>query len=309
MTQQNGNDARGAASADRTTTDADPAAGPGGAGADSWRRVGDRSYVMRLPGFAMNVGLVLGDERAVLVDTGSGPLEAARILDAVREVTELPLTVVNTHAHADHFYGNAYFAAHGVEEFWAHAAAAASMRDDGERQRVLVRAADPAMAAGEGEHTGLHVPDRLVEEAPVDLDLGGHTVTLFHLGRGHTSGDLLVGSGKVLYAGDLVEEGAHPSFEDSYPYEWQKVLGKIIAIDELYTVIVPGHGDVVDPDFVRTQFHKLRQAIKTCSTAIHESSTDYTKAIPVLPYGPIQSRHLILRMKDTGPSRTHSIQR
>ncbi|WP_309081204.1 MBL fold metallo-hydrolase [Zhihengliuella sp.] len=266
-----------------------------------WLRVGGRTHAMTLPSFDVNVGLVIGDERALLVDTGSGPADAARIHAAVREVTDLPLVVVNTHAHADHFFGNAYFAAQGVEEFWAHAGAAAAMEAAGESQRALVRTADPAMAAADGEHTGLHLPTHLVRDEPVDIDLGGHTVTLFHLGQGHTDGDLLVGSDSVLFAGDLVEEGGHPSFEDSYPYEWRKTLGKIIAIDELYSEIVPGHGRLVDPDFVRSQLKNLRQAIRTCTTAIHEASVDYTKAVPVLPYGPVQSRHLIIRLKETEP--------
>jgi glyoxylase-like metal-dependent hydrolase (beta-lactamase superfamily II) len=274
-----------------------------------WRHVGERTWVLRLDGYGVNAGLILGDDLAAVVDTGAGPSNAATLYAAVREVTDLPLVVINTHAHGDHFFGNAYFRARGVEDIWAHGVAADEIAAHGEDQRPLVKAIDPAMASGSGEWTDIAAPNRRVQEHPVDLHLGGHTVTLFHLGRGHTAGDLLVGSGNVLFAGDLVEEGAHPSFEDSYPYEWQRVLGKIIAIDELYTCIVPGHGEPVDPDFVRTQFHKLRQAIKTCSTAIHEYSVDYTKAIPVLPYGPIQSRHLILRMKATGPSRAHSIPR
>ncbi|WP_225873680.1 MBL fold metallo-hydrolase [Zafaria cholistanensis] len=261
--------------------------------------MGERSWVRRSGGFALNAGLVVGDERALLVDTGSGPAEAAEIFASVRALTDLPLVVANTHAHGDHFFGNAYFRARGVEDIWAHSAAVRMMEETGERQRRMVREFEPAMAGAEGPDTAIELPNRVVEDQPVDLDLGGHKVTLFHLGRAHTDGDLLVGSGNVLFAGDIVEEGAHPSFEDSFPYEWQKVLGKLIAIDELYTVVVPGHGDVVDQDFVRTQFRRLLQAIRTTTTAIHESS-DYTKAVPVLPYGPVQSRHLILRMKATG---------
>ncbi|MCO1339706.1 MBL fold metallo-hydrolase [Kocuria polaris] len=265
----------------------------------SWERVGERTYVLTLPAFKANIGLVIGDEKAVVIDTGAGPSEAATIHAAVREITDLPLVAVNTHAHADHFFGNAYFAAHGVEDIWAHAAAVEAMEATGEKQRSLVAGSEPDMAAAEGEHTELRLPNCTVADEPVDLDLGGYTVTLFHLGRGHTAGDLLIGSGNVLFAGDLVEEGTHPEFEDSYPYEWRKTLGKMIAIDELYSVVVPGHGRVVDQDYVRSQLRNLRQAIRMCNTAIHEASVDYTKAVPVLPYGPTQSRYLILRLKAT----------
>ena len=39
------------------------------------------------------------------------------------------------------------------------------------------------------------------------VDLGGQTVTLFHLGPGHTDGDLLVGTPTTLFVGDLVDRG------------------------------------------------------------------------------------------------------
>ncbi|GAB3672281.1 MBL fold metallo-hydrolase [Zhihengliuella somnathii] len=264
-----------------------------------WQRVGERTYVLTLDAFKINIGLVVGDKKAVLIDSGAGPREAAQILSAVREVTDLPLAVVNTHSHGDHTFGNAYLAAHGVEEFWAHSATVEAIAADPAAQRRMVARTEPEMAAGEGEYTAVHTPTNTVGAEPVDLDLGSHSVTLFHLGRGHTAGDLLVGSGAVLFAGDLVEEGAHPEFEDSFPYDWRKTLGKIIAIDELYTSIVPGHGRIVDADYVRSQLNNLRQAIRLCTTAIHEASVDYTKAVPVLPYGPIQSRYLITRLKET----------
>lgn len=277
--------------------------------AAGWEYIGEKSWVLVNAGFTMNTGLIVGDEKALVIDPGAGPREAAPTYDAIRAVTDLPLVVVNTHAHGDHYFGNDYFRAQGVETIWAHHRTAEEIASNGESQRMLVRAAEPEMGEGKGAYTRIVVPDSVVRDKPVDLDLGGHTVTLFHLGRGHTDGDLLVSAGSVLFAGDIVEEGAPPSFEDSYPLEWQKVLGKLIAIDELYTVIVPGHGRPVDLEFVRMQFHKLRQAILTCTGAIAEQVNDYTKAVPVLPYGPIQSRHLLTRIKETAGRRIQGASR
>jgi hypothetical protein len=55
----------------------------------------------------------------------------------------------------------------------------------------------------------------------------------------------------VTVAGDLVEEGAPPSFGDAYPLEWPRTLDALLP--RLHPVVVPGHGDVVDPAFVARQ--------------------------------------------------------
>ncbi|WDF32819.1 MBL fold metallo-hydrolase [Arthrobacter agilis] len=262
-----------------------------------WHELAPGIYVLTTAGFRMNVGLVVGADRALVVDTGAGPAAAARIFAHVREVTDLPVIAVNTHAHADHFFGNAYLAGHGVEDFWATSRCSAVQAETGEEQRSLVAAVEPAMAAGDGEHTAIVPATRLVEGKPVDLDLGGVSVTLFHLGRGHTDHDLLVGAGNVLFAGDLVEEGTDPAFEDSFPIDWVRTLGKMVALEDLYDVFVPGHGAPVGVAEVTTQMNKMRSAIRVTRLAMDEASVDMTKAIPILPYGPEQSRALLIRLR------------
>lgn len=50
--------------------------------------------------------LVLGKERALLFDTGSGIDD---MKGAVRDITKLPLIVIDSHGHFDHIGGNAQF--------------------------------------------------------------------------------------------------------------------------------------------------------------------------------------------------------
>jgi glyoxylase-like metal-dependent hydrolase (beta-lactamase superfamily II) len=262
-----------------------------------WRELGPNIFVLRTAGFRMNVGLVVGADRALVVDTGAGPRTAAQVYSHVRDITGLPLLVVNTHAHADHFFGNAYFAAQGVEEFWATTRCSTVQSENGEQQRTLVSAVEPAMTAGDGTHCVVLPANRQVEGTPVDLDLGGLSVTLFHLGRGHTDHDLLVGAGSVLFTGDLLEEGADPAFEDSFPVDWVRTLGKVVALEDLYDVFVPGHGEALAIDGVVTQMNTMRNAIRVTRLAMDEASLDMTKAIPILPYGPEQSRALLIRLR------------
>ena len=262
-----------------------------------WQEVAPRIWVRPNKAFAVNTGLVIGDERALLIDTGAGPGMAQEIYDAVRALTDLPLSAVNTHAHFDHYFGNALLLANGVEDIWATAGCAASIRENGHSHRPQAAEAEPEMAAAMGDHTDIAEPTKLVDDAPVDLDLGGISVTLFHLGRGHTDHDLLVGAGEVLFTGDLVEQGADPQFEDSFPKEWIRTLGKITALEDLYSVFVPGHGNPVSVDFVSTQMNKMRTAVAVTRSAMDQASVDMTKAIPILPYGPDQSRALLTRLR------------
>ena len=208
-----------------------------------WLEVGPDNYVLTTQGSLLNTGLVVGTERAMVIDTGGGPRQGREILAAVREKTGLPLVVVNTHAHYDHFFGNAVFADDGVTEFWAHENCAAEIEENGDEQRRLVASAEPEMAAGQGSDAELVVPNAIVKDQPVLVDLGGQTATLFYLGRGHTDGDLLVGTASTLFAGDLVEQGSHPSFEDSFPEDWADALRHLSALRHRYEFLIPGHGE------------------------------------------------------------------
>ncbi len=58
--------------------------------------------------------LICGSQRALLVDTVNGQ---ENLHEIVRTLTDLPITVVNTHGHCDHIYGNVYF-----KEAWLHPA-------------------------------------------------------------------------------------------------------------------------------------------------------------------------------------------
>ncbi|GAB3517403.1 MBL fold metallo-hydrolase [Arthrobacter monumenti] len=261
----------------------------------NWREVGPQAYVLPTGKYLLNVGLVVGVERALVIDTGAGPHHGTAILEAVRTMTDLPLVVANTHSHFDHFFGNAVFAAAGASEFWAHEACAADIAATGEEQRSFVAEAEPEMAAGTEEDTVLVVPEHTVGEQPVTLDLGGLSVELFHLGRGHTDNDLLVGLDTVVFAGDLIEEGADPAFEDAFPQEWVHTLERLVRLRK-YETFVPGHGSPVGSDYVRVQASTMSRAIRIATQARREAPSDTTKAIPIMPYAPEHARALMGRL-------------
>ena len=219
----------------------------------TFSEVADGVFVRRHESLDLNCGLVVGEGACLVIDTRSDLGEAADLIAAVRRVTPHPWTVVNTHAHYDHCFGNAAFRPATV---WGTRGCAADLLATGEAQRAA-RVAElldegDAVAAERVRQAPLDPPDALVDDTAV-LDVGGREVVLRHLGRGHTAHDLVVevetsGDGTVVFAGDLVEEGAPPAFEDAFPAEWPGTLGRLHALAR--GPVVPGHGAVVDAAFV-----------------------------------------------------------
>jgi glyoxylase-like metal-dependent hydrolase (beta-lactamase superfamily II) len=254
-------------------------------------------YVLRYPVLDVNVTLVVGDGAALLVDTLSTDAQADELRDAVHRVTRHPLTVVNTHHHFDHCFGNGVVA--GPDRpIWAHEEAARMLR---EHAVVLQRAwyvewssthleLAEALAA-----VTVRPPDHTVHQEAT-LDIGGRAAVLRHLGRGHSAGDLVVHvpDANVLVAGDLVEEGGPPVFGDGYPLEWPATLASLLRLCSADTVVVPGHGAVVDTAFVRAQHAELT----TLEWLIRDGHADRGSISDVAakaPYGPEVARVAIER--------------
>jgi len=219
-----------------------------------WREVGRDVYVRNYRTLDENVGLILGDGAAMLVDTRSSHVQGAEILRHVREVTPLrPTVVVNTHCHYDHCYGNAVML---PCEIWGHEACALELRTHGEARRRDVLATVPPAMAREIETVEFVPPDHEVRDHRT-IRVGGRAVELRHVGRGHTDGDLVavIPDAHVIFAGDLVEEGAPPSFGDAFPLDWPATAGHVAALAS--GPVVPGHGKIVDRAYVERQAGEL----------------------------------------------------
>lgn len=123
--------------------------------------------------------LVVGRERALLVDTGSGE---ADVMELVRSVTDLPVTLIHSHADGDHTGGDGPF-----DQVTLHRAELESYREKRPDETV--------------KYT-------FVEDGEV-LDLGGRQLEVVHL-PGHTPGHivLLDRANRLVLGGDMVQLGA-----------------------------------------------------------------------------------------------------
>jgi glyoxylase-like metal-dependent hydrolase (beta-lactamase superfamily II) len=271
--------------------------------------IADRVYVLVEPLIQVNATLVVGDGRALIVDTLSTEDQARELHEAIRAITAVPLTVVNTHHHFDHSFGNSTFASAaasavagtpGAPEIWGHEAAARLLADLGEQLRAEASEEYPDLAEAI-RRVRIAPPNCAVHHSSI-LDIGDRLVELVHLGRGHSEGDLIVDipDAGVLVAGDLVEEGNAPSFGDAYPISWPDTLGALRDRLGPETKVVPGHGTVVGHEFIEAQHDELT-AVAWLIREAHGDDGDPEKAARSMPlcrwgdYGLAQARYAVVR--------------
>ncbi len=70
------------------------------------KEIGNKTWVIKEPGFDENMYLIEGRDSSLLIDTGFG---MGNLRDFVKKHTSKPLIVVNTHSHPDHTGGNYQF--------------------------------------------------------------------------------------------------------------------------------------------------------------------------------------------------------
>ncbi|MYS89689.1 MBL fold metallo-hydrolase [Streptomyces sp. SID5464] len=195
-----------------------------------------------------NAGLVVADGQAMLVDTAATEARARRLREAVASVTgAAPTTIVNTHSHGDHTFGNFVFPEAAVI---GHERA----RDEMLAARLHLTGLWPDVDWGDVQL----VPPRIVFPDRLTLHLAERRVELLHLGPAHTSGDVVVWlpDSRVLFTGDIVMAGVTPFVPMG------SVSGCLAALDALRgleaRVIVPGHGPVSGPEVLDDTAEYLR---------------------------------------------------
>jgi cyclase len=189
--------------------------------------------------FGANAGVVVGSKGAMVVDTLTSAKEGKRLLADVREVTKLPiLWVVNTHYHLDHAWGNCVFAAEGAKIVGA-SPAPKLLAERG--AYGLAHVTQHGLAQEDVEGTTL-APATVSFTGTMSIDLGGVVVDLRSLPHGHCPDNLvvLVAQDDVLFSGDLLFVGCHPSMGESDIHGWLADLDIVASFGA--EKIIPGHG-------------------------------------------------------------------
>lgn len=221
---------------------AEPA--PTGAPASTWysaSRIDDATWRI-VDHDVVNVYLVLGRDRALLIDTGYGQ---ANLRDYVAQLTTLPLLVVNTHGHGDHCGGDVQFGAVSV-----HPADVAAIKANAEpaaraRQRTAAEAV-PATERFDGAQARPLVLTALRDGEKIDL--GGRELEVI-TAPGHTPGEivLLESARGLLFAGDHLNRLVWLQLPGCLPLEnYLASLEKVAARGAEFSTILPGHHGPID---------------------------------------------------------------
>ena len=184
-----------------------------------------------------NIGIVLGEEAALVVDTGMGPVNGERVLEAARKLAagrRLILTL--SHFHPEHGFGAQAFK--GQARITYNKAQRDELKAKGEAYLGMFRTFGPAVAAAL-EGTRLVDPDDVYEGADAAIDLGNRKVELRTWGQAHTRGDQVVWlpAERILFTGDLAEERIFPIFPWFPPNDadidgarWAAILTELIEL-------------------------------------------------------------------------------
>lgn len=192
-----------------------------------------------------NTGFFVGSRGVVSVDACATERRTMQYLDTLRSVSAQPVrTLINTHHHGDHTFGNYLFPGASII---AHERAREAMRAWGPPN------SDPFWTPIDWGSVELDYPFVTFTDS-VTVWIDDLRVEVRYIGTAaHTTNDSIVWTPErgVLFCGDLMFNGGTPFL----------LQGSVIgAIDTLETfirplgarVIIPGHGPVAGPELIDT---------------------------------------------------------
>jgi len=228
----------------------------------------DRSWWVNSSGFIVSQDRVFG------LDAWAARRRTLALLEAIDRTAGLPVTtLVNTQAHGDHTFGNAFFVGATIV---GHERARAGMFAD------PVLTDTPPLWDNSPDFTGLTLtPPTLTFKTEVDLWVGETPVQLRFIGvPAHTDGDVVawLPEQRVLFTSDLVFDGVTPLLMGS-------VTGYLEALERVRAfepeVLVAGHGHLCGPDVLDglERYARLVLATAHAGLAVGISSLEAARSV------------------------------
>jgi cyclase len=217
-----------------------------------------------------NTAVFITDSGVTLVDTklpGYGPT----LLERIKTVTGKPVTrIINTHAHADHTGGNAFF---------------------GPTVESIVQENAKKNMAGQPEYAGANaklLPTRTYKDK-LTVGSGKDQIDVYYFGRGHTDGDsfIVFTALRTMHVGDIFAWKALPYVDASAGgsvVEQPKTLAKAVATVKNVDTIINGHipvstwNDLKDYADFTGDFVAYAEASIKANKSVEQAAAEYKVA-------------------------------
>ncbi len=195
----------------------------------------DGSWCLNNPAF-IDVG-----DQVIAIDACANERRTRLFREAIAAASVNPVrTLVNTHAHMDHTYGNCLFAEDAV--IVGHRNCREQILSEAPGQRERVQAMFPSVEWGDVTP----VAPNVVFDNTMTLYAGDLELQLIYVSPAHTTTDAVVWipERRVLIAGDII-------FNQGTPFALMgSVAGWLSALERLRQLpietVIPGHGPVAD---------------------------------------------------------------
>jgi glyoxylase-like metal-dependent hydrolase (beta-lactamase superfamily II) len=212
-----------------------------------------------------NVGIVVGTTAVLVIDTGLGPPNGAKVLAEAQKLgASRQLYLVTTHFHPEHDLGAQAFPAttrlirstdqeKDIAEFGLQLARVFASRSPIHAELLAGASFRKADITFEREY---------------DLDLGGVRARVIAMGANHTRGDTAVWieADRVLFSGDVAMR-AQPAFASPYSTiaQWLASLDRLESFKP--SIVVPSHGPNGDGTAFITGYRTYLTEVRDRTTA------------------------------------------
>ncbi len=213
-----------------------------------------------------NLGLLFGEDGAVLIDDGLPPL-TDELLEAIGKLTKEPIEfLVNTHVHGDHIGGNEAFGEAG----------ATIVAHDKLRERLAAEGMTTATGQAPAPEDALPV---VTFSDSVTFHLNGRSAYVFHVERAHTDGDAVIHfrNDNVIHAGDVLFHSLFPFIDLDSGGSVKGFLAaqkRILALADESTKIIPGHGELAGKADLAAAIAMLEDSLARVRTLVEAGKTE-----------------------------------
>ena len=211
-----------------------------------------------------NIGLIMSEHGAILIDTGWGEKQGKAILSELARIGKKPVAIINTHAHLDHAGANKYISDRTGCPIYCTMFESLFLRGADNMFHVLFSEMVLPLKNGLEEYGRLEKTEPVIIEGDSHITIDGvqlYTVSL----PGHSDGHIGVICDDVFFTGDaLLDPEAMKKNKAMYmtsPADMRRSVERIMATDCIK--YIPAHGPAFDDARLSGEYYfKMMERIK-----------------------------------------------